>query len=696
MLCRHVQLICVTENSSRKATIEILPLDVLVKIFDSYRLDSLAHSRLEGCPWKWQKLAHVCKTWRSILSASSHNLDLQLFFTYGMPVREILSFWPVLPIVMQYTDVPGSSPLTLGDQDNIMALLELPTRLRGVHLTVTTPLLEKITTFMQQTLGMLEYLHLSTIDGLVLPNELGGGMPRLRALHMVGFALPALPQLLLSAHDLVTLRLDELPTIGYTLEALIISLPAMMQLETLRVHFLSPTFRPVLMNTDRILPGFSVLPVLNSIEFHGTSEYLESLLFGISAPRLEKFSINFFNQLIFNTPQLRRFISHSKTQQSLTHAIIHSSFDGISIVLTELGLPHHISLRISGNQLDWQIPSMAEVCDSLSSTLADVDQLEISTSASLPDGQDDRDLIYSGTLELLCPFRNVKRLCVTDRSLPLVSGALGLATGELALPELQEIQTQNDSELTSAQSTSLARFIAARRRSTHPAVVRTSGLNQISCRSVLGRRARFNDNPVTDVHSFPSPGSSVSSDSSLPQAPDPLTPSPIPPAHALPYIPPAPLKPCTYLHTVIGAPALQYDMRYHPNQSNFHLPAAVLAEPATSPPLASLLIRIPGLPWHCAVQPNPSLSPGNAVVTVEDVLVCLYFHLRKAVKADEYHAMGKAKKAEIYQTFDRRVGHDPAQRGKGLRRVDFLGGHIIAQGLVRAQSKDEVWDLAVR
>ncbi|KAH9003575.1 hypothetical protein EDB86DRAFT_2379830 [Lactarius hatsudake] len=241
------------------------------------------------------------------------------------------------------------------------------------------------------------------------------------------------------------------------------------------------------------------------------------------------------------------------------------------------------------------------------------------------------------------------------------------------------------------------------------------------------RHARFNEDPVTDVRSFSSPASTVSSlaPSPGPSTPPPLpdvafsspthspshapispypspphprvyTPSPIPQPHALPYIPPAPLTPRVYLHTVLAAPSLQYDMRYPPNQSNLRLSPAVLAEPASSPPLPSLPIRVAGLPWHCIVRPDPKLSPGNAVVTVQDVLVSLYFHLRTAVKADEYNAMGKARKAEIFQVFERRVGHDPAQRGKGLRRVDFLGGHIIAQGLVRAQSKDDVWDVVVR
>ena len=136
-------------------------------------------------------------------------------------------------------------------------------------------------------------------------------------------------------------------------------------------------------------------------------------------------------------------------------------------------------------------------------------------------------------------------------------------------------------------------------------------------------------------------------------------------------------------------------MRYPPNHSNLNLSPAVLAEPASSPPLRSLSIRVAGFPWNFTVRPDPKLSPGNAVVTVQDVLVCLYFHLRTAVKADEYNAMDKGRKAEIFQTFERRVGHDPVQRGKGLRRVDFLVGHI-AQGLVRAQSKDDIWDVVAR
>jgi len=89
------------------------------------------------------------------------------------------------------------------------------------------------------------------------------------------------------------------------------------------------------------------------------------------------------------------------------------------------------------------------------------------------------------------------------------------------------------------------------------------------------------------------------------------------------------------------------------------------------------------------------VAPGSAVVTVQDVLTTLYFHFRTQAKEDEYDALGKARRADIFRAFERRVGNDPAERGKGLRRIDFLGGRI-AQGLVRGQSKDDVWDLVVR
>ncbi|KAH9960024.1 hypothetical protein BC827DRAFT_1133811 [Russula dissimulans] len=238
------------------------------------------------------------------------------------------------------------------------------------------------------------------------------------------------------------------------------------------------------------------------------------------------------------------------------------------------------------------------------------------------------------------------------------------------------------------------------------------------------RRARFNPDPVAEVRSIPSPASSTSSlsPSPGPSTPPPLpnvafsspthspqvamsspyrsppqpqvyTPSPIRQAYPLPYIPPTPLIADLYIHPAIASPSLRYDMRNQPSQTN--LSPAILSHPASNPPLPSLAIRIGDLPWMFTVYPDPSVSPGNAVVIVQDVLLALYRHLRTTVKAEEYDRMSKPRKAEIFKQFELRVGADPVQRGKGLRRVDFLNGRFRAQGLVRAQSKDNIWNVVI-
>jgi len=233
------------------------------------------------------------------------------------------------------------------------------------------------------------------------------------------------------------------------------------------------------------------------------------------------------------------------------------------------------------------------------------------------------------------------------------------------------------------------------------------------------RRAHFNQDPVAEVRSIPSPASSTSSLASHgPSTPPPLpsaafspansssslspyphprvyTPSPIPQAHALPYIPPAPLIHGVHLHPAIIAPNLQYDLRFLPTQSNPHLSPAILAQPASSPPLPNLGLRVGDLPWVFNVSPDAGFSPGKACVTVQDVLLAIHYHLRTAVKSAEYEAMGKSRKGEIFRQFEHRVGSDPVQRGKGLRRIDFLNGRYRAQGLIRAHSKDGVWDVVI-
>lgn len=149
------------------------------------------------------------------------------------------------------------------------------------------------------------------------------------------------------------------------------------------------------------------------------------------------------------------------------------------------------------------------------------------------------------------------------------------------------------------------------------------------------------------------------------------------------------------IHRALAVPNLLYDMRYQPSRSNPTLSSAILSAPASNPPLPFLELRIGDLPWKLTVRPDAGLSLRSGYVTVQDVLLAIYFHLRRAVKAEEYSVVNKSKKMEIFRAFERRVASDSIQRSKGLWRIDFLGGRFHAQGLSRAPSDDQVLDVVV-
>jgi len=134
-------------------------------------------------------------------------------------------------------------------------------------------------------------------------------------------------------------------------------------------------------------------------------------------------------------------------------------------------------------------------------------------------------------------------------------------------------------------------------------------------------------------------------------------------------------------------------MRHQPSQTNPYLLRVVVSQPASDPPLPSLTVRVGDIPWMFTVYPNPSVSPENPVVIIHDVVFAIYLHLRTTVKTEEYDCMSGPKKAEVLEQFERRVGADPVQRRKGIRRIDFVNGRFRAKGLVRDPLDDNLWNV---
>src|SRR5712672_2679619 len=302
----------------RKVSIEILPDEVLLEIFNHDRLLALNHP-FSG-PWKWQRLVHVCRSWRFLIFASPRRLELRLYYTYQKPVTRNLGCWPPFPIAISYPRFASSRPLVPKDEDNVVAALMHRDRICEINFAMTSHLLERSTILMQEQFPALEHLLLRSRDSarrsLVLPSAfLGGSAPRLRNIHLDGIAFPTLPQLLLSTRDLCSLQLEEIPrTEFFSPETLVSSMSALSHLKSFKIHFASPTSQqdPTNARSPLISTNHIALPALAEFRFRGASEYLEDLVARLDTPCLQQLSIAFFDQPVFEIPQLSLFIGRTE------------------------------------------------------------------------------------------------------------------------------------------------------------------------------------------------------------------------------------------------------------------------------------------------------------------------------------------------------------------------------------------------
>ena len=274
-----------------------------------------------------------------------------------------------------------------------MAALTRSGRVRSINLTITSSPLPKFLTI-EEPFTELDELVLLSRDSvqLTIPSTFRWG-PRLRRLHSTRISFPSLPQLLCSSRDLVDLQLNEIPSIGYlSPKAFANALSATTQLQFLSLHFLSPTSRPSHIGIYPSPGERVVLPALSRLKFRGTSEYLNNLVTRINAPHLEYIEVGFFNQLVFNISQLVSFINQIESQRSHRQAEIRSSLHAISLTFTSPGTHPRFTLQVSCEDLDWQLSSMAQICDQFSTSgfLFGVTDLLINTTQP-SSGQDDAD-----------------------------------------------------------------------------------------------------------------------------------------------------------------------------------------------------------------------------------------------------------------------------------------------------------------
>ena len=101
-----------------------------------------------------------------------------------------------------------------------------------------------------------------------------------------------------------------------------------------------------------------VLSALTKFEFAGNSEYLEDIVSRIDTPLLDYFNITFFNQLIFDTPLLRHFISCTeiiKPHYGANIAFRHRRAEARFSPQEGTAVSEGLFLTISCTPPDWQL-----------------------------------------------------------------------------------------------------------------------------------------------------------------------------------------------------------------------------------------------------------------------------------------------------------------------------------------------------
>ena len=348
-----------------------------------------------------------------------------------------MDVWPTLPIGIQAHPIRE-------DEDDILAALEHPERVSWIELSgITNFQLGRCASVMRELFPLLTFLWLELNDVIapVLTDAfLGGSAPHLRKVLLNGIPFPTLPKLLLSASGLVDLQLWNIPATGYfSPEVLAICLSTLTGLGSLSIEFQSPRFTD---RTNRHPPPLtrSVLPALTRLHFQGVSEYLEDLVARIDAPLLDHAAITFFNQLIFDIPQLPQFMHLTERLTSPTRAVVTFRPHTVQVSLHSPISPAKLDLQISCNDSDWQISSMEQICIQCSPILSHVEGLEIREGTFLrPEWLDDLD--SAQWLELFDPFTAVQSLHVSEELQPLIAPAFRGLTGRRAAEMLPALRT---------------------------------------------------------------------------------------------------------------------------------------------------------------------------------------------------------------------------------------------------------------
>jgi hypothetical protein len=314
-------------RSSRPATADKIPEDILLEIFHSIREMFGPTSHESELSWNgrngWFTLAHVCRKWRFVVLVSSSRLQLRLFFMSCRPLRSIvLKQLPPLPIIIDYSR-PGV--WTLLEENRVVATLRsYPDRVLGIVISGWNYNLDGVCKATKCSFPALESFNLfaagEPVDDsqakFAFPSSmLMGSASSLRRLELRNVKFAPLSRLLSATTNLVHLTLD-VETIKAPSPALSLfdHLRGMPYLRTVELKVsprsgysgTSDTESETHSQTENIFPLLN----LSHLHFEGPKACFETLVARLSAPFLQDLKLSFQDRFRsdHHLPHLSRFI----------------------------------------------------------------------------------------------------------------------------------------------------------------------------------------------------------------------------------------------------------------------------------------------------------------------------------------------------------------------------------------------------
>jgi hypothetical protein len=329
---------------------------------------------------------------------------------------------------------------------------------------------------MQEPFPVLTRIFLETYDeGMpILPAKfLGGSAPCLQKITLCRIPYPALPTLLLSTRDLVSLNLYLIPQTGHiSPEIMVTSLAALPSLENLTITFPKATSRPDI-KPPRLVTR-TIIPCLTSFHFDGACEYLDDLIARIDTPQLNQLFIACLDHhLGFQVTQLPKFIDRLAASKPTPFRRADLALYYHKVVFNlhcQANFPGHQPFGtitwfpISSRSLDWHLSDVSHELSQFSATFSAIVHLELELHEPYQSDEED-DVEW---LHLLHQFTALKVLRVSRELAGPVAIVLEAITAEMVaevLPSLDLVY------LVDQPPSSVEKFVASRRFTDHPVTV---------------------------------------------------------------------------------------------------------------------------------------------------------------------------------------------------------------------------------